>query len=151
MQKPHGSTDAGYRSVRLSVGDIADRLTIARIKHRALLRNNRYNDAALVQESIVHLSLAIEDLLTSGSVEFDDLLLELERINERLWDVEDDCRDDYDLSTTFLEKARAVIRLNAERSLYKAKINAFVTQGSPLDEVKLYGKKTDTDTQVDTD
>lgn len=142
MQKHPGNMGAKYRPVLLSVGDIADRLTIARIKHRMLTLCERIDAAESVMESLVNLSNAIDDILSSGWVEFDNLINELERTNQLLWDVEDACRDCCGATEEFLEKAHDVMSLNSKRSSIKAAINALIGDGSQLDEVKLYGKKT---------
>ena len=76
---------------------------------------------------------------TPQSCGFRDHFAELRRVNAELWDVEDairecDARDDFGQS--FIDLARAVYRLNDERSRLKKAIN--LASGSRLVEEKSY-------------
>ncbi len=69
----------------------------------------------------------------------DKLSAELKTVDAKLWDVEDairDCDARGDFGGSFIELARAVYRLNDERSRLKKAIN--VASGSRLFEEKSY-------------
>ena len=69
----------------------------------------------------------------------DKLSAELKRVNAKLWDIEDaicDCDARGDFGGAFVELARAVYRLNDERSRLKKAIN--LASGSRLIEEKSY-------------
>jgi hypothetical protein len=71
----------------------------------------------------------------------DKLGAELRRVNAKLWDVEDairECDARGDFGQCFIDLARAVYRLNDERSRLKKAIN--LASGSRLVEEKSYSK-----------
>ena len=73
------------------------------------------------------------------SKRLDDLTAELRRINERLWEIEDDIRDcerNRDFGDRFVELARAVYRTNDRRAAAKRSVNDLL--GSELVEEKDY-------------
>ncbi len=120
--------------VEISPGEYFDRLSILRIKSR------RITDGV----KLAHVNAELSRLTESGGATpsdatTDGFARELEEVNERLWQVEDDLRDcerrrrfDHD----FVELARSVYVLNDRRAALKRAINVHL--GSPLVEEKSY-------------
>jgi hypothetical protein len=120
--------------VPISVGELMDKITILeikseRIKNPAQLKNIMHELEALRAVRLGHIDRAMSDKLSA----------ELKTVNAKLWDVEDairDCDARGDFGGSFIELARAVYRLNDERSRLKKAIN--VASGSRLFEEKSY-------------
>ena len=120
--------------VPISVGELMDKITILeikseRIKNPAQLKNIVHELEALRAVRLGHIDRAMWDKLSA----------ELKTVNAKLWDVEDairgcDARGDF--GAPFIELARAVYRLNDERSRLKKAIN--LASGSRLVEEKSY-------------
>lgn len=146
MQELHGNTAVGYRQVNLSVGDICDRWTIARIKERKLESLGRLNECKEVGASRQMLEEAVQDIVSSEDPTVVKVLKALEETNLQLWAVEDACRDHVQYMSLFVDHAKDVLELNKKRSQLKAAINILFS-GGELDEVKLYGKEESADAQ----
>jgi hypothetical protein len=122
--------------VESSFGDVADRVSILRIKER------RIADAARVANVRTELA-ALHDAWASERLPpLEDLAgwSRLCAVNEALWDVEDRLREHErrgDFGAAFVELARSVYRLNDERAALKRAIN--LALGSRLVEEKSYG------------
>jgi len=121
----------------IAIGDLIDRITILEIK------SARIDDAAKranVDRELSALALLRDaaDLTTPEMEKFAD---ELRRINQTLWDIEDEIRTlerANDFGPRFVELARGVYTWNDRRAAVKHDINqAF---GSALSEEKSYGK-----------
>ena len=120
--------------VPISVGELMDKITILeieseRIKNPAQLKNIVHELEALRAVRLGHIDRAMLDKLSA----------ELKMVNAKLWDVEDairDCDARGDFGAPFIELARAVYRLNDERSRLKKAIN--LASGSRLVEEKSY-------------
>ena len=119
--------------VPVSVGELIDKITILRIKERHIravdkLANVRLELAALVKVCELH-GVALDQ--TS--------VLELEAINQKLWDIEDAIRDKEAAKAfddEFITLARSVYQTNDVRAAIKFRIN--VAAGSRLREEKSY-------------
>ena len=121
--------------VPVSVGELVDKLVILEIKAE------RIGDAGK-RANVVH----ERDLLRAtvarevpGSRELDRLTAELKKVNEALWEIEDDIRDlerARDFGVRFVELARAVYVTNDKRAALKKDINRLV--GSDIVEEKSY-------------
>lgn len=121
--------------VPVSVGELVDKMTILKIK------SVRINDS----EKLVHVKKEL-DLLTErleslpgARVELKDLEEKLLRVNEKLWEIEDDIREKErarEFDDRFIELARAVYVTNDQRFALKNEINLKV--GSAVREVKSY-------------
>jgi len=146
MQSHHGRTDAAFRHVNLSVGDIIDRLTIAEIKIEHLTKAKNFDGAREVDLSRQHLSDAVLDVLVLAETDSDlgASIDDLKSTNRELWAVEDLCRDSVRYASVFVSAARNVMVLNDKRSQLKSTINQKIC-GSALDEVKLYGTQSGSD------
>ncbi|MGD2270401.1 MAG: DUF6165 family protein [Desulfobacterales bacterium] len=118
--------------IEVSIGEVIDKLTILSIKlkkvkdhHKLENIRNEYN---LLKEALKKTGSGIPE-------EFK----ELEKINLRLWDIEDgirlkEARKEFD--GDFIELARSVYLSNDERSAIKRKIN--LKYGSEVMEEKEY-------------
>ena len=122
--------------VPISPGELLDKITILRIKAV------RMQDAAKVANVRLELSLLEQIWEDSRDGSAHDVAAEIQAlhaVNERLWVIEDDIRDQEAAGTfgaRFIELARAVYMDNDERAAIKKRIN--VTLGSRIVEEKSY-------------
>lgn len=129
-------------SVPISVGELVDKITILEIK---LERMRNAIQLANVGKELALLSDILNGL-SSDTPEVEIHKTELKRINEELWEIEDEIRvleRDKNFGDRFVELARAVYVTNDRRAAVKKTINAAL--GSELTEEKSYadyqGKK----------
>jgi hypothetical protein len=119
--------------VPVSVGELIDKITILRIKQRSI------QDQGKLQNIRAELE-ALEAVCARHRLDTKDALaMELERINQKLWVIEDDIRDKERAKTFdqgFIELARAVYVTNDERFRVKSQINQ--AAGSLYKEEKSY-------------
>lgn len=122
-------------NVGISIGEFFDKITILEIKKQ------RINNA----EKLVNINKELDglnDLLTQLSFSRADAvqeLFELRKINETLWEIEDDIREKEskkEFDERFIELARAVYITNDKRSDVKRDIN--IKLGSDFVEEKSY-------------
>jgi hypothetical protein len=120
-------------SVQVSVGELADKITILRIKSRKIVDPRKL--ANITKELNV-----LEAVFTNLTPPVPNHLVdELEAVNLKLWDIEDHIRDKERaklFDQEFITLARAVYVTNDHRFEVKAKINDAV--GSKLREEKSY-------------
>lgn len=122
-------------SVHVAPGELIDKITILgikleRIKNEAKLANIKIEFDVLTK--------ALDEAIPT-SEKLDQLTIELRKINEDLWDIEDDIRDcerAKDFSENFVKLARAVYVTNDKRMEVKQAINELL--GSRLIEEKSY-------------
>lgn len=121
--------------VPISPGELLDKITILQIK------SERIGDSAKVAN--VRTELALLEKVWDEAVEADDeiavLTAELKAINEKLWEIEDDIRDEERnkrFGERFIELARAVYVTNDERAEAKKKVNLHLN--STIVEEKSY-------------
>jgi len=125
--------------VELSYGEMLDKITILQIK------SERMTDATKVANVTKELNL-LNDIWKSdekSSIDITEEFAELKRINEALWEIEDDIRDKErakEFDEKFVELARAVYVTNDQRADIKKVIN--VKLGSDLVEEKSYADYT---------
>ena len=108
--------------VPVSAGELLDKITILRIKAA------RMTDAAKVANVKHELELLEKTWRESGAAAGDigDEEANLTRVNEALWIIEDDIRDEERagrFGEKFIELARAVYVTNDERAAIKKRIN----------------------------
>lgn len=121
--------------VELSYGEMLDKITILQIK------SERMDDADKLKNVKKELNL-LNGLWSSDEKHSIDITVEfaaLKKINEALWDIEDDIRDKErakEFDEKFIELARAVYVTNDQRANIKREIN--VKLGSDLIEEKSY-------------
>jgi hypothetical protein len=121
--------------VEVSPGELIDKITILQIKADRISDPDKL---ANVHRELRSLTATREEALDT-SPELDGFTAELRRINERLWEIEDDIRDcerKSDFGERFIELARAVYRTNDRRAAAKRSINELL--GSELIEEKDY-------------
>lgn len=124
----------------VSIGEIADKITILRIK------SERIKDPAKLVN--IHAELnALNAVFTQHfpvlAAEVTDAIAQLQAVNEKLWVIEDDIRDcerAKDFGDTFVQLARAVYFTNDERAHLKKVIN--LALGSAYVEEKSYADYT---------
>ena len=121
--------------VPVSPGELLDKITILRIKAA------RMTDAAKVANVKHELALLEKTWRESGAaaVNIGDDEAELTRVNEMLWVVEDEIRDEehaHRFEARFVELARSVYVTNDERAAIKRRINTKL--GSTIVEEKSY-------------
>jgi len=121
--------------VPISPGELLDKITILRIKAA------RMSDPAKVANVKHELSLLEKTWKDSGAAAVDLGAEEanLTRVNEALWVIEDDIRDEElarRFGEKFIELARAVYVTNDERAAIKKRINTL--SGSTIVEEKSY-------------
>ena len=121
--------------VPISPGELLDKISILQIKAE------RIDDEAKVRNVITELELLTD--VWNKSVETDDALealaKELKSINETLWVIEDDIRDEERnkrFGDRFIELARAVYVTNDKRANVKKKVNLHLN--STIVEEKSY-------------
>ncbi len=121
--------------VPVSPGELLDKITILEIK------SERISDADKLAN--VQLELSILNKTWSGSVRADSTIerihADLKRINEALWEIEDDIRVKEragEFDDRFIELARAVYVTNDQRSAAKKELNIHL--GSDIVEEKSY-------------
>lgn len=121
--------------IPISPGELLDKITILQIK------SERIDDAAKVANVRTELEMLQQvwaDCVDEDS-EIRDLSVELKSINERLWVIEDDIRDEERnkrFGERFIELARAVYVVNDDRANAKKKVNLHLN--SSIVEEKSY-------------
>jgi len=121
--------------IPISPGELLDKITILQIK------SERIADPAKVAN--VRTELEMLDKVWRQAVDEDDeiaaLTAELKSVNEALWEIEDDIRDEERnrrFGERFIELARAVYVTNDERANAKKKVNLHLN--SSIVEEKSY-------------
>jgi prefoldin subunit 5 len=121
--------------IPISPGELLDKITILRIKAA------RISDADKLAN--VRQELEMLEAVWSAAVKEDNtinqLTAELTSINETLWDIEDDIRDEERhkrFGERFIELARSVYVTNDQRAEAKKKVNLHL--GSSIVEEKSY-------------
>ncbi|HZD28929.1 MAG TPA: DUF6165 family protein [Xanthobacteraceae bacterium] len=120
--------------VPISVGELMDKITILEIKSERIKNPSQLEN--IVHELEALRAVRLRDIERAM---LDKLSAELKRVNAKLWDVEDairDCEARCDFGEHFIELARAIYRLNDERSRLKKAIN--LASGSRIVEEKSY-------------
>lgn len=119
----------------IAPGELIDKITILRIK------SERISDEAKLKNVRTELAILNETLTKDvpASDELTRLDGELQKVNEELWEIEDDIRDcerNGDFGEDFIRLARAVYVTNDKRAALKKEINLLL--GSNIVEEKSY-------------
>ena len=119
----------------ISAGELLDKISILEIKlvkindKESLLEiNKEYNSLKETQNSNIKLTKNLENLIK-----------ELEKVNLKLWDIEDNkriCEKNKDFGKVFVDLSRNVYLNNDKRAKIKSEINKLL--GSNIKEVKQY-------------
>jgi len=111
--------------IEVAPGELLDKMSILEIKLDRIAdpakRANVGTELALLK--------AVRDESVSASTELDALYRELRSVNETLWDIEDDIRDEERarrFEARFIELARSVYVVNDKRALIKRQINTLL-------------------------
>jgi hypothetical protein len=123
--------------VPISPGELIDKLTILEIKAANM------TDATKLANVNIELKLLQETWRSSAfaNANIDAEWKQLREINKKLWDIEDEIRDqerERKFDQEFIELARAVYVTNDERAAVKKQINTKL--GSKIVEEKSYAK-----------
>lgn len=113
-------------TVPVSIGELADKISILDIKSERIKDLNKLKNIKKEQKEL-------------SNYNFSYKYLDLKKINEELWDVEENIRKkefNNEFDNEFIELARSVYILNDKRSLIKKEINLFYN--SVLVEEKSY-------------
>ena len=120
-----------------SPGELIDKIRILEIKFEKILDvSKRMN----VGRELEALSISLEQNIII-STELAALKLNLKKVNEVLWDIEDDirsCERKSDFGPIFVKLARSVYFQNDRRAALKKEINVLL--GSDIIEEKSYAK-----------
>lgn len=114
--------------IPVSVGELIDKITILEIK--SLFTNDKY-----VSKELSELN-QIKSTLTQYTLDYQ---VQLKKVNEKLWKIEDRIREKEKLQEfddEFIELARGVYIKNDERARIKREIN--ILCNSDYQEVKIY-------------
>lgn len=102
----------------VSVGELLDKISILRIKRR------RIKDPA----KLTHVERELDQLTRAATIlgAYEELVAQLQKVNEELWEVEDAIRvkeRGQQFDARFIELARSVYRTNDRRFAIKDAIN----------------------------
>jgi hypothetical protein len=129
--------DRGVTLVPISFGELIDKITILKIKAQ------RIHDPAKadnISNELQRLTGARDRLAIAGN-DIERLEEELKRVNESLWEIEDqirDCEREKNFGPRFVELARSIYRTNDRRAELKRKLNE--QAGSSIVEEKSYSR-----------
>lgn len=122
--------------VDTALGDIADRITILRLKVERFKDPDAISNARRELQALL-IAWADEELRPLGTLpQWKDLCT----VNAYLWEAEEAlraCEANKDFGKAFIETARSVYKLNDRRAGLKREINVLL--GSPMIEEKSYG------------
>ena len=129
--------DAKPVMIEVGPGELIDKITILRIK------SERIADEAKLKNVRTELDILNETLAKDvpASDELTRLDGELQKVNEALWEIEDDireCERKGDFGDDFIRLARAVYVTNDKRAALKKEINLLL--GSTIVEEKSYAE-----------
>lgn len=119
--------------IEVSVGEVLDKITILKIK------SQKITDKDKLQHVKNELNILEDTLRDEGVAVPAELVAELQKVNETLWDTEDiirECERNDDFGSEFVKHARLDAKLNDERFLIKNKIN--IISESLVQEQKSY-------------
>ena len=121
--------------IPISPGELLDKITILQIKSERISDPDK---VANVRTELAMLEKVWQDSVAADTT-IDELTSELKSINEALWDIEDDIRDEERnrrFGERFIELARAVYVTNDDRAAAKKKVNLHLN--STIVEEKSY-------------
>ena len=118
-----------------SPGELVDKITILEIKAAKI--SEKVKQSNILYELGVLMKSYEENITVSDKLT--DLKQELKKVNESLWDIEDDirsCERKFDFGSDFIKLARSVYFENDRRASLKKDINILL--GSKIIEEKSY-------------
>ena len=117
----------------ISAGELLDKITILEIKKEKIKDKEKLDD---INKELASLSLTSGEKIPDKS-QVKDLIIDLKKINLRLWDIEEGKRlaeKNKKFDDEFISLSRDVYKSNDERAKIKLKINKIL--GSNIKEVK---------------
>jgi len=117
----------------ISAGELLDKITILEIKKEKIKDSQKLKDIDKELSSLIKTS----DEKIPNKNEINDLIINLKRINLKLWDIEENKRlaeKNQKFDEEFIKLSRDVYKTNDERAKIKLKINEIL--GSNIKEVK---------------
>ena len=121
--------------VEVSVGELLDKISILEIKKKKIKSGDKLN---LINNEYSILKDQFEKNVKTDS-KINELFQSLKKINEKLWEIEDDkrmCEKKADFGEKFIKLSRDVHFLNDERAKIKLELNNYT--GSKIKEIKEY-------------
>lgn len=122
-------------TVPISPGELIDKITILEIKSERI----QDKDSLQFIQTELELLLGVFSRKAAMHAKLQNLKLELKKVNEVLWQIEDDiriCEKEKDFGERFIELARSVYITNDKRAELKGRINKLLD--SNIQEVKSY-------------
>ncbi|UZD66641.1 DUF6165 family protein [Marinobacter sp. AN1] len=122
--------------VPVSFGEVLDKITILEIKSERIKDETKVKNVRLELEE---LSKTWDEAVGDKAADIAELRKQLKAVNEELWVIEDDIRDQeaaQDFGPKFIELARAVYVTNDKRAAIKKDVN--LALGSRFVEEKSY-------------
>lgn len=123
-------------NVPVSFGEVLDKITILQIKSERIEDEAKLRN---VRTELEALSATWDEAIAERAAEVADLRMQLKSVNEALWEIEDDIREQeaaQDFGPRFIELARAVYITNDRRAAIKKDVN--LALGSRFVEEKSY-------------
>ena len=120
----------------ISVGELIDKITILQIKKEKITNLEKVKKVSYELQLLENILNSFEK---SKINELENLMIELKKINQKLWVIEDDIRlleKNKKFDDNFIELARSVYITNDKRFEIKNKINRLFS--SNIEEVKSY-------------
>jgi len=117
----------------ISAGELLDKITILEIKREKITDSKKLKDINKELSSLTKTS----DEKIPDKKRIENLVLDLKKINLKLWDIEENKRraeKEKKFDETFIQLSRDVYKSNDERAKIKLKINEIL--GSNIREVK---------------
>ena len=117
----------------ISAGELLDKITILEIKREKITDSKKLKD---INKELSSLTKTSNEKIPDKK-KIEDLVLNLKKINLKLWDIEENKRKaekNQKFDEAFIQLSRNVYKSNDERAKIKLKINE--TLGSNIKEVK---------------
>ncbi len=122
-------------SVPISIGELLDKMTILQIKLERIKDEVKKKNVSKELNEL----LLVRKSNNLYSTELEEMISELKKVNESLWEIEDKIREkeaEKQFDAEFTDLARAVYITNDQRASIKKSIN--ILTGSALIEEKSY-------------
>ena len=122
----------------ISVGELFDKITILNIKTKKISDNDKLQN---IHTELKTLNDQSKKITASDTQALNDLVLQLQQINEDLWDIENfkrECEAKKDFGESFIKLSRDVHFKNDKRAIIKKEIN--LLSNSQIVEEKEYSK-----------
>lgn len=122
----------------ISVGELFDKITILNIKTKKISDNDKLQN---IHTELKTLNDQSKKISVSDTQALNALVLQLQQINEDLWDIENfkrECEAKKDFGESFIKLSRDVHFKNDKRAIIKKEIN--LLSNSQIVEEKEYSK-----------